>query len=168
MTLTEMWIVATAILLAGMVDDLRSRKVHNSLILFFLPIAIGCNFYFRGWEGSAIGLSALLGALVLTVPLFMLGAFGGGDVKLFAVFALCVDPSTMFWTLLYSVIWGALFGLVRAAMQKQLMTLVRSTYKVASRHKNAAHQPLHTVPYTFSLLLGWFTQLTFMHAGGLL
>jgi Flp pilus assembly protein protease CpaA len=114
-----------------------------------------------------IGAVAFLLALVATVPLFVMGVLGGGDVKLFAVFALAVDPVSMFWTLVYSVIWGALFGLTRAALQKQLLALVRNTYKISGRQRIAS-QELHRIPYTFALLLGWFTQLTFLHAGGVL
>ena len=49
----------------------------------------------------------------------------------------------------------------------QLLALVRNTTKAASRQKIQA-QELHKIPYTFALLLGWFTQLTLMRAGGLL
>jgi prepilin peptidase CpaA len=160
----EMWVVATAILVAGMIDDLRSRKVHNPLVIALLVASLATSFYFRGILGSGVGLTALVGALLLTVPLFVFGVLGGGDVKLFAVFALCLDPVCMFWTLVYSFIWGAVFGVVRAALQRNLLTLVRATYR-ASRQRVQV-QEVHKVPYTFSLLLGWFTQLTFLHAGG--
>jgi Flp pilus assembly protein protease CpaA len=167
MTLSEMWIIGTIILLVGMIDDLRSRKVHNQLLILMFPVALTCSFYFRGFEGSMMGIAALIGALVLGVPLFAMGVLGGGDVKLFAVFAFCVDPMSMLWTLLYSIVWGAIFGLTRAATQKNLLTLVRNTYKVARAQKvNPAE--IHKIPYTFSLLLGWFTQLTLLHAGGLI
>lgn len=162
-----MWIVATLILVAGMVDDFRSRKVHNGLILSLLPIAILLSLYFRGFEGSFLGVGSLLGALVVTVPLFMARVVGGGDVKLFAVFAFCVEPLTMFYTLIYSLVWGALFGVTRAVLQKELLNLVRSTYR-AGRGQRIQRQEIHTIPYTFSLLLGWFTQLTILHHGGLL
>jgi Flp pilus assembly protein protease CpaA len=99
--------------------------------------------------------------------MFALQILGGGDVKLFAVFAFCVDPSSMFWTLIYSIIWGALFGLIRAALQNNLMTLVRSTYRMVNRQR-LQPQEITKIPYTFALLLGWFTQLTLLHAGGLL
>jgi Flp pilus assembly protein protease CpaA len=166
-TLSEMWIVATTILLAGMVDDLRSRKVHNQLLIVLFPIAAICSLYFRGFDGSMLGIGALIFALVLTIPLFIGGILGGGDVKLFAVFAFCVDPASTMWTLIYSIVWGAVFGLTRAATQRQLLTLVRNTYKVA-RRQSVRPQEIHKIPYTFSLLLGWFTQLTLMHAGGVL
>ena len=86
-----------------------------------------------------LGVGALVAALVLTIPLFIGGIFGGGDVKFFAVFALCVDPASMLWTLIYSFIWGAVFGLARAAtLQRQLLTLVRNTYKMAKRASGSA------------------------------
>jgi len=167
MTLSEMWIIATAILLAGMVDDLRSRKVHNQLLVLLFPVALGASFYFRGFDGSMMGLGAFICALVLTVPMFAMGILGGGDVKLFAVFAFCVDPTCMMWTLIYSIVWGAIFGVARAATQRNLLTLVRNTYKVA-RAQKVRPAEIHKIPYTFSLLLGWFTQLTLLHAGGLI
>jgi prepilin peptidase CpaA len=160
----EMWAIATAALLAGMVDDLRSRKVHNALVLALLGLILLASVYFRGFEGSLPGFSAFLLALVLAIPLFMLGALGGGDVKLFAVFALAVDPLTMFWTLIFSFVWGALFGVLRAALHRNLPSLVRNTYKITTRQRLHI-QEFQKIPYTFALLLGWFTQLTLLRAG---
>ena len=167
MMLTEMWFVATGILLAGMVDDIHSRKVHNQLILLLLPLALICSFYFRGFDGTMLGLGAMIVAMVVTIPLFAFGILGGGDVKLFAVFGFCVDPTSMLSTLIYSFIWGAVFGLYRAALQKQLLVLVRNTYKAARGQKTQV-QEVHKIPYTFALVLGWFTQLTLLHGSGLI
>lgn len=165
--MTEMWMIATFILLVGMFDDLRSRKVHNQLLLALFPIALLASVYFRGFDGTMLGVATLLGALVLTIPLFATGILGGGDVKLFAVFAMCLDTSNMFYTLVYSVVWGAVFGLTRATAQKQLFVLVRNTMK-AARQQRLRPQEVHKFPYTFALVLGWFTQLTLLHAGGLI
>ncbi len=161
-----MWIVATFVLTVGFVDDLRSRKVHNSVVLALLSATIVISLYARGIEGSLTGVTAFLLALVITIPLFTLRVIGGGDVKLFAVFALALEPMSTFWTLIYSVIWGAVFGLVHVSLHRQLPTLVRNTLRtVSSRHKVQA-QELQKIPYTFAYLLGWFTQLTFLKIGG--
>ncbi len=114
--MTEMWAVATFSLVAGMVDDLRSRKVHNGLVLALIPVILAANFYFRGFDGAALGAGAFLLALIITIPLFMFRILGGGDVKLFSAFALCVDPNSMFYNLMYSMVWGVIFGLTRAAL----------------------------------------------------
>ena len=163
----EMWAVASITLLIGLADDLRSRKVHNFLILSLLPVVVLTSLYFRGWEGSLPGIGAMLLALIMTIPLFAARILGGGDVKLFAVFALAVEPSSMFWTLVYSVIWGAMFGLTRALLEKQLSSLVRNTYFLGRPRRLPAPE-VHKIPYTFALLLGWFTQLTFLRYGVLL
>lgn len=163
----EMMAVATLTLVAGMVDDLRSRKVHNALVLVLLAIVTASSLYFRGVQESVPGLLAFVLALVCTIPLFATRILGGGDVKLFAVFALAVEPVSMFWTLVYSFIWGAIFGVTRAALNKQLPMLVRNTTRIVGRQKVQA-QEIQKIPYTFALLLGWFTQITMMRAGGLL
>ncbi|MGE4131268.1 MAG: prepilin peptidase [Bdellovibrionales bacterium] len=163
----EMIAVATSILIAGTVDDLRSQKIHNPLIIALFLASLAASLFFRGFDGSMLGVGSLILALVATIPLFAIGVWGGGDVKLFAVFALAVDPMSMFWTLIYSFVWGALFGLTRATLQKQLFVLVRNTYKLAARQKLQA-QEIHKIPYSFALLLGWFTQLTLLRAGGLI
>lgn len=165
--MTAMMGIATFTLIAGMIDDLRSRKIHNALVLVLLALVAVAGVYFRGLEGSLGGMGAFMLALFIGVPLFTSGIWGGGDVKLFAVFALALDPVNMFWTLVYSFVWGGLFGLIRAALQKQLLTLVRNTYKLAARQRVQA-QELHKIPYSFALLLGWFTQLTMLRAGGFL
>jgi Flp pilus assembly protein protease CpaA len=162
-----MFAVATFVLIAGLIDDLRSRKVSNNLVLLLFACAAGATLYFRGLDGSMPGLGAMLLALVITIPLFSMRILGGGDVKLFAVFALAVDPTSMFWTLVYSFVWGSLFGLTKSVLDKQLLLLVRNTYKLAARQKLQT-QELQKIPYTFALLLGWFTQLTLMRMGGAL
>lgn len=162
-----MMAVATFALVAGMMDDLLSRKVHNHLVIALAVLIAFCNLYFRGVSDSLIGVAAMLLALIVTIPLFMARALGGGDVKLFAVFAFAVDPVSMFWTLIYSFIWGALFGVSRAMLSNQLLALVRNTYRIASRQKSEVRE-VQKIPYTFALLLGWFTQLTLMRIGGLL
>jgi hypothetical protein len=48
------------------------------------------------------------------------------------------------------------------------LNLVRSTYRVASSRQRVQPQEIHKIPHTFALLLGWFTQLTLLHSGGLL
>ena len=118
----EMW--GRNLALIAMVDDMRLRKVHNALILFLLPSAVLLSFYFRTFDETMLGVATMIGALVLTIPLFLGRVLGGGDVKLFTVFAFCVDSTSMFWTLVYSFVWGALFGLIRAALQNNMTSSV--------------------------------------------
>ena len=160
-----MWVIASLCLFAGFVDDMRSRKVHNWLVLALFALTLASSLVIRGPFGTLPGAMALGLALLATVPMFALGILGGGDVKLFAVFALALDGPTALNSLAYSLIWGALFGLSRAAISKQLLSLVRVTYRAGTRQR-VEPQEVYKIPYTFALLLGWFTQLTLMRVGG--
>ena len=159
-----MWAIASVTLVIGFMDDVRSRKVHNPLVVTLFVLTLVGTIYVRGIVGSIPGAAALMIALIATIPMFAMGVLGGGDVKLFAVFALALDVPSALNTLLYSLIWGALFGLCRAALSKQLLTLVKNTYRVGRRPRAPAPQ-IQKIPYTFALLLGWFTQLTLLRAG---
>ena len=85
------------ILLVASIDDLRSRKIHNHLILFMLPFVLLAVFLShgvlvgsaggfsasRGFEGLlAGGFSALL-ALLVGVPLTLGRIIGGWGFKTF-------------------------------------------------------------------------------------
>ena len=52
--------VATIILLAGVVDDLWTRKVHNALFVAAFGVALASSFFIREWSGTQLGLLALL------------------------------------------------------------------------------------------------------------
>ncbi len=66
--------------------DIRTKRIPNRALFFMLIIVIADCFL-----GNSIGIAGrLLGALIVSAPMFMLsfvkrGAFGGGDIKLMAV-----------------------------------------------------------------------------------
>jgi Flp pilus assembly protein protease CpaA len=147
-------VVSTFILLAGVVDDLRSRKIHNSLLVGLLLLTVLAVFTIRGFEGIGYGFMCLVLSLVLTFPLTYLRALGGGDMKLFAVFALTSDPASVMWVLLYSLVVGALMGLVRATLSGDLLTVLRSTTLVALDRANRPTGEFN-IPFSVALFFGW-------------
>lgn len=162
-----MLLVATLILFAGFVDDMRSRKVHNWLVLAAAVVAVVASLALRGWSGTQLGLMALALAIVVTIPVYFAKVVGGGDVKLVWAFALATEPTAIFWTLTYSIFWGALFGLTRSALQGQLPVLVKNTFRLATRRRSQQPMELHKIPYTFALLMGWCTHLTMIRWGAM-
>lgn len=154
MTLT--WVVPSVILLAGVVDDLRSRKVHNELVLACLFVAAAYTFYAGGLAGLGTGLLGMGAALFMTLPLVLFGILGAGDLKLFLAFGLATSWSTAVYVGIAALIWGAIFGVFRAAAGGELKALFANTMNLASR-KPAGE--LHRIPYTIALLMGWLTYL---------
>lgn len=150
------WLVPSLILAAGVIDDIRSRKVHNELVLVSLAIAAAYSIYAGGLAGLGTGLLGMGAALFMTLPLVLFGILGAGDLKLFLAFGLATSWNAAVYVGIAALIWGAIFGILRAAAGGQLKTLFANTVNLASR-KPAGE--LHRIPYTVALLMGWLTYL---------
>lgn len=151
-------LVSTLILVIGLGDDLRSRKIHNSLLLGLLVFTILFILGFRGISGVGSGLMSAGLALALTFPLVYFRALGGGDMKLFTVFAITTDVGTVLQVFVYSIIAGALIGLVRAAIGGQLLTVLKSTALIAM-HRSIKPSTEFNIPFSAALLLAWLVHL---------
>lgn len=161
------FILPSAILAAGVFDDLRSQKVHNKLILSLLPFAVIGQFLGFGLEGLGYGALAFLLSLAITVPMVLTGMLGGGDMKLYAVFALATNLNATIWVGITSLVWGGLLGVVRAILNRQSTLLLMNTIGLLKKERpDDAH--LTKVPYTVALAFGWMTYLSLTRLGGLL
>src|SRR6218665_3030537 len=80
-------LLTAAFLAAGSADDLRSRKIHNPLVLILLGLSLIAASFIPEIHlfnsAQSFGL-----AFVLGLVLFMTKVWGGGDAKLF----LAVSP----------------------------------------------------------------------------
>ncbi len=68
----------------GGVSDLRSARIPNSLTYSGLLTALLARLVLLGWQGFKSGTIGMLIAGVFFFVLFVMGAIGGGDVKLMA------------------------------------------------------------------------------------
>ncbi len=143
-------LIATAILFCGVIDDLVSKKFHNWLFLVLFFLAIISNFYFQGSYGLKLGFTGLICAMFIFIPTVWLGALGAGDLKLMMAFGVLTQFETVLEVFVYSLFWGALFGLLRALFSGKFKTIFK---------KNMQNQG-KTFPYTIALFLGWLNVLT--------
>jgi prepilin peptidase CpaA len=99
--------VVTAIAAA---TDLRARTIPNWLVVTGLVLGFGLNAYLHGWAGLG---SAFLGfslALGLYIPLYLLRAMGGGDVKLMAAVGALAGPRDWFTIFVLASLLGGMFA----------------------------------------------------------
>lgn len=165
--LVSAFLFPSLILGAGVVDDLRSQKVHNKLILALLPLSLIGQFLGFGLEGLAYGGMAFLFALCITIPMVLSGMLGGGDMKLFAIFALATNLNATIWVGITSLFWGGILGVTRAILNKQGTLLLWNTIGLFKRERpNENH--LTKIPYTIALAFGWATYLSLTQFGRLL
>lgn len=150
--------VGVVYFLIGVIDDLKNRKVHNSLIVVFAIVALIVRVVLTGWTGLALGVLALITVIAVTLPLFMLGALGGGDIKILAAFALLSNWQSMINILMYSVLWGAVLGLARALFQRRISEIFLNL-RFMIMHRSQQGLQFQTMPFTVAILFGYLTSL---------
>ena len=92
--------------------DLRSREIPNWIAASLLVCAaVGTAAGLSGVTWSGFVLGALIG-LAVTVPIFAVGGFGGGDVKLVVALGAALGPIP----LLAALFWVAMCGGVLAVV----------------------------------------------------
>lgn len=69
------------------VQDVRFNRIPNRLLIAFLFLGVTSWCLGQGITGLWLSIASASFALLGSLPLFKLGALGGGDVKLFAVIA---------------------------------------------------------------------------------
>ena len=148
--------LTACVLLAAGADDLRSRKIHNNLILFLLPFVLAGVVLIKGPSGLLPAFAGLLTALIIGVPLILMKAIGGGDLKLLAVFGLTVNAAGVFFSFLYALPWALLMGVVKMALDKNLKEFGFNLFFLV-KLKKPVSKSLHTIPFSIALIFGWLT-----------
>lgn len=104
------WTVAATTAVAAL-TDLRSRTIPNWLVAAGILLGFALNIFLGGWQGA---LDALLGfalAIGIYLPLYLLRAMGGGDLKLMAAVGALVGPSDWFSIFVFASLLGAVIAL---------------------------------------------------------
>ena len=153
------YILPGLVLLPACIDDLRSKKIHNKLILFLLPLVLSAVFLIQGLEGLKTGaLSALL-ALLIAIPLTLIRAIGGGDLKLLTLIAFTLSWKDFLWIGLYSLPWALILGLVKITLNNQLKDFFLN-FLYLFTNKSGQNLEFHTIPYSIALFFSWMSFLT--------
>jgi prepilin peptidase CpaA len=126
-----------ALLSWAAVHDLRTRRIPNLLNLVLFLTGLGLSFADGMWKvsPSQAGLGALVG-FGLTLPLFLIGAVGGGDVKLLTALGTWLGPGGVLLVFLARAVIGLPIILTQAVSQGRLRILFRNTAMLAM---GAAH-----------------------------
>lgn len=154
------YILPALILLSAVLDDLRSRKIHNVLVLVLFAVALVSVLVFQGGEGLLPALLNLLVALGISIPLVLLKIIGGGDMKLYAVLALVLSPRVLIVSLICAFFWGAVLGLVKVILDKKI-GLMYVNFLSLLKLKKPSSDMLHSFPFSVSLFLGWLSSFYF-------
>lgn len=165
-TALQTLIVPTLILVSGTITDLKSRKIYNKLVLAALALAIAHSIYFFGlWSGLQQGLQGAGLALILTLPMVLVGVLGAGDMKLLFAFGFATSYTAAFNVVVYSFVWAAIFGVVYAVVSGQAKTIF-SNIKLLLSGQKPEETKLNRIPFTVAMLLAWATYVMSLFNGG--
>lgn len=116
-----------ALLVVSAVTDLMRGMVYNWVTLPAAALGILLAVIMYGVPGLlSAGLGLLVGGAVFLAP-FLLGALGGGDVKLLAAIGSLTGPVLAIKTALYSCLLGGAVALVMLAATGKLLGVLGDT-----------------------------------------
>ncbi len=152
-------IVPSLILLAGVIDDIVTKKVHNHLAIAALVVGGMYSYFSGGKEQLVLGMLALGLTFCLYAPLFLLKVLGGGDVKLMLAFSVTANWQAILNLTFYAFIWALVFGLIRAALDKKLINVFRNVFQMLTTKTKVESKDLNRIPFTVALFFGWISHL---------
>ena len=120
------------LLVYAAVEDMRVRQIRNWLTLTLAVTGIVNSLVSQHALVSPLQSIAGFGlALAIMVPMFVLRAVGGGDVKLIAAVGAWLGPLGMIQVLVIEKLVGLVIVLVQCAWQGKLTALFRNSATVA-------------------------------------
>jgi prepilin peptidase CpaA len=133
-------------LVIATIVDLRTRRIPN--VLTGTMAALGFGFAVSGLGAISLR-AAVVGCLiglVLMLPGHLLGATGGGDVKLMAAVGALVGPLVVFYAVLYTAVAGGLLAVVVALQRRRLGATLAGTSRMIKAPGDVKHEIASGIP----------------------
>lgn len=93
--------------------DYRNARISNGMIMIIFLYGLGYRYWDAGGGGLKEYLINSILVLLLLYPLFKIGAFGAGDVKLFSVTAGCLSKQDISCFIVVSLLISAMISLIK-------------------------------------------------------
>lgn len=151
-------LIPTLILIGALVTDLKSRKIYNKYILVCAALALFNVLFFFGIPGLWQGFIGAGVALMISLPLVLVGVLGAGDMKLFTVFGLATSYGVVLSVVVASFIWAAIFGVIYSIANGSFKKLITNMGSLSAGGK-ASQMQLHRIPFSLPIFIGWLTYL---------
>jgi prepilin peptidase CpaA len=106
--------------------DWRWRRIPNWLTVPFALLGFAAQWWLEGTGGLLAGAKGFGLALLISMPLFILHALGGGDVKLMAASGVLLGPERFGVLFVINAVVGGIVALIYAAVKGRLTSTFRN------------------------------------------
>lgn len=104
-------LIAYVLVLIAVGMDLKYMRISNRLILIGLGIALIRRFFCEGVYGVLTGVFQISFPVIMLYLLFLTGALGAGDIKLFSLIGGLVNFKVLIWCMIYAFVVAAVVSL---------------------------------------------------------
>jgi prepilin peptidase CpaA len=127
--------------LAGAVTDVHSARIPNRLTYTALPAALLLRTVLLGLSGLKSGAIGMVAAGGLFLLLYVLGAMGGGDMKLMAAVGAWVGSKQVMTLILAAALAGGVLAIGRIIFRNMLGETLRNTMRLIYYRFTSGLQP---------------------------
>jgi prepilin peptidase CpaA len=151
-------LIPSLILLVAVIFDVKTYKIPNEWVVISIILALLSSYYFYDFEGLKQGAMGAGIAIMMMLPLVLLGVLGAGDMKLMFAFGLASTYPAVFTVIVFSFLWAAIVGLLFAVLKGRAVELLMHMFRIVTTGQSDK-EGLQKIPYTIALMLGWITFL---------
>jgi prepilin peptidase CpaA len=168
--------VATLTVIAAL-TDIRSRTIPNWLVVAGLIAGFTLNTYLQGWPGLLLAAGGFGLSLLIYLPMYLLRAMGGGDVKLMAAVGSIMGAHNWFLVFIFTSFIGGVIAIIFLLFRGILGNALRNVGYILNEmlHLRAPHtsrtdldiasEKAVTMPHGVAIALGTSLFLVFLRRG---
>jgi prepilin peptidase CpaA len=114
------WSLITVLTALAFIIDIRHSIIPNWLTVTGVIAGLLYHIGTEGIEGLVFSITGLFIGFVLLFIMYVLGAIGAGDVKLFAAYGAVAGMEFVMQSIIYTLLYACLIGIVILIIQKKL------------------------------------------------
>lgn len=132
---------AVLVALLGAISDVRSARLPNRLTYSAVLAALVLRAAFGGWAGLKSGLLGIAIAGGIFCVLYVMGAMGGGDMKMMAAVGAWIGRTHILTVLIVIALAGGVLALVSIIVNRNLIQTARNAVRLVLFRFTAGLEP---------------------------